>query len=86
MTEIQKLKSSVLETKHRFRGQRRSKLAKRLDESLDSRTLTKTLAGDSGAKIDLSKIKISPSGQVQPADSQQGLGGASKEGASKARA
>jgi len=44
-------------------------LAKRLDESLDSRTLTKTLTGDSGAKIDLSKIKISPSGQVQPADS-----------------
>lgn len=52
----------------------------RLDESLSSRTLSKTLTGNSNVTIDTSRISISPTGQVQPASS----GGSGNAGASDA--
>jgi hypothetical protein len=58
-------------------------LNKRLDESLDSKALKKSLTGNSGVEIDLSKRVISPSGQVQPAASKPDSSGTSKGEASK---
>ncbi len=41
---------------------------KRLDESLSCSIIRKSLYGTAGYEIDISKIKISDSGNVQPAD------------------
>ena len=43
----------------------------RVDRSLSAQEFYKSLTGNAGVKPDLSKITISPSGQVQPVDSQQ---------------
>ncbi len=46
-------------------------MSKRLDESFSSATWKKSLTGDPGVEIDLSKITISPSGQLQPSQSEK---------------
>jgi hypothetical protein len=40
---------------------------RRLDESWSAETFSKSLTGNSNVSIDLNRIQISPSGQVQPA-------------------
>jgi len=41
----------------------------RLDESLSMRAWRKSLTGDSGVRIDWSKIRISKDGELEPANS-----------------
>jgi len=40
----------------------------RLDESLSLKAMKKNLTGRTGVTIDLSKISMSPSGNIQPSD------------------
>lgn len=45
---------------------------KRLDESLSIDALRKSLTGNANTRPALSRIQISPTGQVQPKDSETG--------------
>ena len=50
----------------------------RLDESLSTETFKKSLTGDLNITIDATKIKISPSGSVVPANSAESEQGSGK--------
>lgn len=45
-----------------------NKKIRRLDESLSIQTIRKSLTGKTDVTIDLSKISISPSGNIQPSN------------------
>jgi hypothetical protein len=46
-------------------------MPKRLDESFSSTTWKKSLTGDAGVEIDLSKLTISQTGEIQPSGANE---------------